>query len=144
MSHFLSGPKPPERDQTLRILKTLRHVGPDKTCRRRGFMSVQNKNHSCISSPMLTMAPPGGRSMLRSAALQVSMEPSRASIAARAESWSLERTTTLQPLSASSRATAPPMPLEPPHTTASRDIVERNTPLEEKTVNNNNNNTASV
>lgn len=49
--------------------------------------------------------------------------PCRDATVARAASWLLETTATLQPLCASRRDTALPMPLEPPHTTASLDMT---------------------
>lgn len=52
----------------------------------------------------------------------VPLPPGREATAARAASSFLETTATLQPLCASRRDTAFPMPLEPPHTTASLDM----------------------
>lgn len=49
------------------------------------------------------------------------LPPGRAATAARDASSFLETTANLQPLSASRWDTAAPIPLEPPHTTASRD-----------------------
>ncbi len=59
-----------------------------------------------------------------------SIPPCRDATAARAASLFLETTANLQPLSASRRDTAFPMPLEPPHTTASLDMVD--TTLQER------------